>query len=356
MKILIPVFSFGKAGGFRVLAELANKGNMFGHEVHFVCPSKTVPYYKNDIKIIYIDRHGNISSFEETETGGAVNLSIALWRYLRKNSGRYDIVIANYWLTAYPILFGSKSVNIYYIQAYEPDFLNEISSVIKRIFLKFLAWMTYFFPFIKIVNSNFYKKYKNINANYVVEPGLDLSIFFPKEQKCLTEKLITVGCIGRIEKWKGCEDIGAAIEILHNKAIPVKLKVAFNKIDYPHHEIEQPHGDINLANFYRSVDIFVAVPYIQIGAVHYPVLESMACGTLVITTGYEPADETNSYIVPIKSPEAIAQTIINVISNKSLFIKKVQKAQSDVRKFSWDIISTKFYHILEIEREREAKL
>ncbi len=346
MKILIPVISFGKAGGFRVLSELANRGGE-GYQVFFVCPSKTKPYYKTNVDIIYINKDGDIVPFEDTSHEQGIKSLISLWRFLKKESNNYDVVIASYHMLAYPILVGSNSVNIYYIQAYEPDFYNEIKPIAKRYSLKFLAWITYFFPFVKIVNSNFYKKYKNIRADYVIEPGLDLTIFYHKHRTFSDEKLMTVGCIGRTEKWKGCDDIVKAIEILYKKKKYVKFKVAFTRIDCPYcYEFERPDGDVNLSDFYRSLDILIATPYLQVGAVHYPVMEAMACGTVVITTGYEPADETNSYIVPIKSPNAIAQAIIEIMSKKSLAIKKAEKGRIDIGRFSWDRISSDFYQVL----------
>ncbi|WP_341479706.1 glycosyltransferase [Clostridium algidicarnis] len=68
-----------------------------------------------------------------------------------------------------------------------------------------------------------------------------------------------------------------------------------------------PDGDDNLADYYRNLDILVAPGHIQLGAIHYPVIEAMACNVPVITTGYYPANDENSFIVPVKRPDKIAE-------------------------------------------------
>ena len=117
------------------------------------------------------------------------------------------------------------------------------------------------------------------------------------------------------------------------KAIILKFKVAFNPVKYKNHELVHPDGDKKLADFYRSLDILVAPGHIQLGAIHYPVIESMACNTPVITTGYYPANDENSFIVPVKRPDKIAETIEMIINDYSVAINKAEKARKDIKQF-----------------------
>ena len=349
MKVLIPIFNFTKAGGFRVLTYLANRGKSLGCEVTIVCPlTKTKPYYPLHIETIFIDTNGSITSNNYNLELSTIDKIISIYKFIKKNSDCFDVAVATHYLTTYPIFFGKFKKKIYYIQAYEPEFYDNKKNIFKRNILKFIAWITYFFPFKKIVNSELYKNYKNIRTNNVVEPGLDLDIFFQKNNQESHEMPITVGCIGRKEEWKGANDVGKAVEILHNKGINVKLKVAFNAVDYPLHELLFPDGDSHLADFYRSLDILVAPGHIQLGAIHYPVIEAMACGTSVITTGYTPANDKNSYIVPVKSPERIAQTIMEIIDNREIALKKIEQAHKDIQRFAWSTVSSKFYSIIKV--------
>lgn len=251
--------------------------------------------------------------------------------------------MANFNTTAIAAYLGNKNSNFYYIQAYEPGLYTKKD--LKNYLQKFIAWFTYFLPMTRIVNADIYKKYKNIRSNYVVPPGLDLDIYYPKELNSLSKDEIIVGCIGRIEQWKGSEDVGEAIKILHGKGYKVVLKAAFNPVKYKNHEVVQPVGDEKLADFYRSLDILVAPGHIQLGAIHYPVIEAMACNVPVITTGYYPANQENSYIVPVKNPEKIADTILTIINDYPSAINKAKKAREDILQFDWGIVSRKFIKI-----------
>ena len=130
-------------------------------------------------------------------------------------------------------------------------------------------------------------------------------IFFPKNSKIENpnQKLI-LGCIGRIQKIKGTHLVLDAFRKLKQKHKQVELHIAFGNKDLENEEgikIIQPNGDKDLAAFYRSVDVIIAPGTVQLGAIHYPVLEAFASGTSVITTGYSKADRTNSFIVPINN-------------------------------------------------------
>ena len=90
----------------------------------------------------------------------------------------------------------------------------------------------------------------------------------------------------------------------------------------------------------------VAPGTLQLGAIHYPVIEAMAVGTPVITTGYYPASEKNAYIVPVSAPEKIAETIESIINNYEEAINRAQVALHDIQAFSWDNVCEKMLDII----------
>ena len=283
-KIIIPILDFSRSGGLRVLTKLANLWLEKGYDVELVTYYRSSdPYFPINVPIIFIDNNGEKCDQSKNTKGNKIwTILISLFKYLRKNTHDTDIVLANFNLTVWPIFFAGVKKRFYYIQAYEPEFYNKKG--FKQIFGAFLAWCSYFLPFVRIVNANIYSKYKNLNAINVIPPGLDFDIFYPKEICIKNRNVLVVGCIRREEPWKGFEHVGYAIELLHKRgyANKIKLMVAFYPVSYRNHILVQPHGDENLAEFYSNLDVLVAPRTLQIGAVHYPVIEAMSCHIPVI--------------------------------------------------------------------------
>lgn len=349
VKIIIPVFGFDKAGGYRVLSKLASEWSKI-EEVEFLTfsDSKT-PYFPTSAKIKALPLKLNNNFL----------LKVKYFKDEMNRNHKTTCIIANQNLTVWPTLFSKNKNKFYYIQAYEPEFYDEYKgNVLKKYIFKFLAWLTYFMPLTRIVNADIYKNYKNVKSKYVIPPGLDLNIYYPKKLIKENKKTLVVGCIGRIEEWKGSQDVGRAVEILHKKGLVIKLKVAFNPIDYENHELVKPHGDKNLADYYRSLDVLVAPGHIQLGAIHYPVIEAMACNIPVITTGYYPATNENSFIVPIKSPEKIAEILESIYYNYEEAYNKALIAQGKIKEFSWEIVAQKFLDIIkkEVRNNKNEKI
>lgn len=357
LNILIPILSFGKAGGIRVLSQLANNWDLLGANVTLLVFSESEdPYYPVNVDIIWIDENGervakNKKTYNDKNSG--IKRMVAIYKYLKNHACQFDIVIANSNLTAWPVWLGSKSNNYYYIQAYEVEFSSKRN--IKTLIKKIAAYSTYFLPLRRVVNAKIYKNYKNLHAKNVIPPGLDLTLYYPKKYDYTNERDFIVGCIGRVEEWKGSHDVTEAVKILHDKGYNIKFKVAFNPVNYNSYELVKPDGDENLANFYRSLDVLIAPGQIQLGAVHYPVIEAMACKTPVITTGYYPANNENAYIVPIKRPDVIADTIIAVIEDYDSAIQKAEIAYNTIAQFDWKIVSSKFIDLFYNELEGEIK-
>lgn len=361
-QILIPITSFSKSGGMRVLSKLANEWCESGYIVTFVSPFESEkPYYPTKAKIVWIDNQGNIVPSNSNDfiiRKSAKRRMLALYRYLKNYQIMNSIIIANHNLTVWPIWFAKKRNQscIYYIQAYEPEFdrVHDIKTLLKYL----MAYMTYYLPFVQIVNADIYKQYKNIRTDHVIPPGLDLTVYHQKTNsvyKNIRNDRIIIGCIGRTQEWKGSNDVGRAVQILHQKGYDnIHLKVAFNQIEYENCELVFPDGDANLADYYRSLDILVAPGHIQLGAVHYPVIEAMACKVPVITTGYYPANNENSYIVPIQNPERIAETILEIINNPEEVEVKVERALKEVKRFDWKIVSSDFLDIIKAEYLRKG--
>lgn len=352
MKVYFPIFGFIKSGGFRVLTKIANGLAMDGHDVILVAPQGAVrPYYPVGANVVVeiVNRSG--CRLNDGWTGTAPPLSsvstvIALLRYLRANVRSEDRVVATYNQTAFPVFLSFRGRQFYYIQAYEPEFVADHKFGIRKYARMALAWLSYLLPMERIVNSGVYFRYKNIRAKYLSLPGLDFDVYFPRKMSQKKEGRLIVGFIGRNESWKGGGMVVSAVNRLRNEGLNIQLRVAFVPLEGVEHELYEPKSDQELADFYRSLDVMLTPGLIQMGAVHYPVIEAMACNVPVVTTPYFPATSECAYVVQPGSVGDIADALRDIIVNYNLAEEKARHALDVVRPFNWTLVVRNFEDIL----------
>lgn len=356
MRILIPILGFARTGGARVLSELATAWTRAGHTVDFLVPdTSAAPYFPTSATIRSVGADGVVSS-SRTPRGGSketgVRNLLVLWRGLRKIARDYDIVLANHSLTPWPIWFAGVDRHrvFYYIQAYEPEYFNEIGATAKEQ----LSRMSYNLPYRQIVNADVYMGYENIAARDVVPFGIDLNVFYPRETQPLIDPgKIVLGCIGRSEPAKGTGYVLEAFEMLARDDPRFHLKVAYGNLpagwSHPSATIVTPQGDAGLADFYRSVDIIIAAGTVQHGAPHYPVLEAMACGTPVVNTGYLPASPDNSWLAQPRNSRSLAEGVLAVVADPDPSIRTASGLVA-VKEYEWQAVAERMMSIFESAR------
>lgn len=356
MKIIIPILGFARAGGYRVLSQLANEWIKQGHDVDFLCPdSSDEPYFPTSAGIVWIDDAGNLSRERGAieKPSGWYHLK-SLYRGLKVIGKEYGVIFANHSLTAWPVALAScgKAKKIYYVQAYEPEYYTS-AKTIKGYLLATLSALSYHLPLERIVNAPLYFRYKNLRATQFVPPGLDLGVFKPAEiiRSIEDAKTIVIGCIGRHEPAKGTIFVLRAFEELYKRDARFLLRVAYGNlpVDWKHeqYEVVVPKNDQELADYYRSLDILVAPGTVQHGAPHYPVLEAGACGVAVVTTGYMGATPDTAWIVRNKDVESIVDSILDISSGENNRIAKIDKFSLKTKNFSWEYVSGKMLKIFE---------
>jgi len=348
MRILIPILGFGRAGGNRVISELANNLISLGHQVSILVNENSgSPYYPTAADIIWIDDDGRrVGDCRGATRSGSMNVFRnlrSLYRALVSSHVNYDVVLANHSLTAWPVQMAKSAARrFYYIQAYEPDYYNA-SGGLKHQVLRLLSYATYHFPLTRIVNSPVYFGYKNIRADKFVPPGIDFSKFYQGYDRipcAKSHRPVVMGCIGRVEPEKGTKYVIAAYQECVRQQAPVALRVAFGHLpagteDIPGISVVMPRNDIELGEYYRSLDILIAPVTDQFGAPHYPVMEAMACGIPVITTGHLPANSQNSIVVPAHDVSAIVLAVKLLIENPDFALVKRERALKDIRQYDW---------------------
>lgn len=349
MTVLIPIWSFGKAGGIKVLSTLSIYWAKLGIKtVYIAYRNDDILYYPVDGDVIYLDEYGRPSTRcrDVNEKKLFIKRFISLYRFIRKNKDLYDAILANYCMTVYPVFWGNlfSRKNYYYIQCYEPIFFKNFDPC-RRFVYSTLAYMTYFIPLKRIVNAEMYKRYKNIRSSKVIYPGLDFKIFFRKSSSDFHSPF-RIGTIGREEVWKGTSVVNHAVNLLSKEINNFTYMVAFKNSEAEkciNVKMVKPDSAELLSKFYRDIDVLIAAGYGQHGAIHYPVLEAMASGTLVITTGYYPATTENAIIVPEGKPEIIKEKILEVIEGKIEVDKLIDNAYKAVsEQFSWEYVANQF--------------
>lgn len=167
-----------------------------------------------------------------------------------------------------------------------------------------------------------------------------------------SDRPCVIGVIGRREPSKGTRFALEAFEQLAAVNSQARLIVAFGNLPegwaHERAQVVTPQNDAELADFYRSVDVLLAPGTVQLGACHYPVLEAMATGTPVVTTGYLPADRDNAWIVAVADSAAIASAIQSIIAMPTGELAcKLDRAHQAVSGFYWEAVAEKFLRLID---------
>ncbi len=338
LRILIPVLGFGRAGGHRVLSELANAWIDIGHDVAFACPATSdIPYFPTKAEIYWLGHSGERVEWalNEGETGAANLRSLFFGTKRLHNS--FDIILTNHSLTPWPILLSGvpRTKRFYYIQAYEPEYY----ALEKRPLLWLASRFSYALPFTQIANASIYK-HAFVRPVSIIPFGINLNVFKPKVQTSRQAGApLTIGCIGRSEPQKGTPYVLEAFERLYASDPRHRLRIAYGNVPegWSHEaaEIIVPSNDVELAAFYRSLDVLVAAGTVQHGAPHYPALEALASGASLVTTGFEPATAENAWLVPNRDPNGICEALRLVSEYPHDALRKTSIGLQDVQPFAW---------------------
>lgn len=346
MRIIIPVLGFAAAGGYRVLSELANQWVLKGHDVAFLTPDgEAPPTFPTTAAVLAVSDNGEIGEPGQQRPPRSlhgIRKLLALYRGLNIVGREYDIILANHSFTPWAIAAArtGKAKPFYYIQAYEPEYFE-----LEKQWLNWLvARGSYFLPLVQLANTHVYGHHAGVRPVAIVPAGIDLAVYHPKAHRRVFEdgNDIVLGCIGRREPSKGTQYVLEAFAQLAASDSRYRLRVAYGNLpegwSHPRCDIMVPANDHELAAFYRSVDIMVAPGTVQHGAPHYPVIEAMASGTPVVTTGYLPADAANSWLVANRDSAAVAAGIAAIVADPDYGFR-VDRALEAVQALSWPAVA-----------------
>jgi glycosyltransferase involved in cell wall biosynthesis len=318
-RVTIPLAGLNLSGGVKSLLLLANYLVERGAAVRLL-----VPDYAAEAPV-QLDPRVEVRVLPTRGSGRRRQLA-HLSRLARGAAAEADVVLANYFLTAYPVvvswlLHGRRAALAYNIRGYEPlsHGLMAPAGRLGRLVRFVLAWLSYRLPFAKIVTTEWLKRMVKDPHAIVVGHGIDLGTFQPRGTPDRRNTGPTVvGVIGRTGAVKGYPDFLKAAALLDEVGVQF-LVAQSDSVPLPNGRcVEATHADTEteMAAFYNRCDVFV-FPSLAEGF-GLPALEAMACGCAVVTTDCGGVSafarpEANCLMVPPGKPDLLAESIRRLV-------------------------------------------
>ncbi|AGK56627.1 group 1 glycosyl transferase [Hyphomicrobium denitrificans 1NES1] len=162
-------------------------------------------------------------------------------------------------------------------------------------------------------------------------------------------RVLFVGTVGLL---KGNHYLAAASRILRERNVACDIRVvgpvAKHQIrdplfEGPHYVGQVPRASVQ--NEFLAADVFVLPTLSEGFALAH--LEAMACAVPVITTpncGSVVRNGIDGFIVPIRDPEALADVIKRIVTNRDLRSRMSQNARARAREHTWEKYGERLLH------------
>lgn len=243
-------------------------------------------------------------------------------------------LIAQSWETAYFVAENNKSDFKYYRLHHsldDPSFSGE---------LYYLAARSFNLPLKKIVmNDEVYRRFENdspIRVNFGIETA-----HFPCKTKP-EDREMTVLIPLRRNRSKGAEIAIEALKILHDEMPDAKI-ISYG--NYPKRKIPvyiDFRGTVKtdeLVNLYNYAAVMIIPSFVE--GTSLPALESMACGSALISTDNEGVPSMikngqDGIIIPVNDPRAMADAVKNLLNDNNKRIKIAYEGLKTSKKYSYE--------------------
>ena len=363
MKINFTLYSTSMTGGVRAIFEVANGLSKRGHEVTITSLEGDHTWFPLEASVNYVEKPNFIKLLNPlkqlksreslryssiTPVLGQMKMGFEadLIKPLTEAIPECDINVATWFLTSFAVYRSDRGKMFYFFMDFD-ELAEKHGHYYHQLFKESL-----YLPLNIITISTWLKEY--IMENYhkdasVCGVGLEHNVFYPREGILKEIEGYKIMGIFRGYDYKGDSDLINALNTVYENSpeihpIIVCSKDTYNglkenndiKFDYTF--FESPDDD-KLAELYSSSDLFVFASHIE--GYGLPPLESMACGTPVVTTDCKGVrdfvlDGENALIVPPKEPEALAQSIIKVMKDHDLQEKLTDNGLITAQKFTWE--------------------
>lgn len=377
MKIgLVCPYPFDVPGGVREhVLGLYREFKKHGHKVKIIFPGG---FRKKSKKkdIIFLGIYLKIPSNKDRATiTFCSNFAQKIQKMLEKE--KFNIIHFHESFTPFSslqILKYSKSINIATFHACsEASPLANTAKAISKTYLLKMAQKIHGAIAVSTVARK-YAIFPDKRKIVIISNGVDLTRFSPQVPylRKFDNKRLNILFVGRLTKRKGLIYLLKAFRLLKKKNLNIRLIVVGDgdqkrkaKEFVRHHKVkdvffEGAVSDRLLPFYYASADIFCS-PATEAESFGIVLLEAMASGTPVVAfanTGYRQVLKGfGKYgLVPSKKVKTLARKIESLIENKGLRKDLAIWGQKEVKKYSWERVSSQvldFYKITQKQLERD---
>jgi glycosyltransferase involved in cell wall biosynthesis len=351
LRLLIPTIGLDNRGGTRIYIELANILSRRGHRVTMLIPrGSNTTTFPIDSRVKQKAIGFTIPQVEDIS-------SIVRLLMLFPLLDECDAILANYYLTSFPVAFSSlfkrsrRCINL--IQHYEPLAFGEAESTFPRL-KKWLAETSYRFPMEQIAVAHWIaERVSQLSKRHIhiLHPNIDLTVFKPSDRAVDRETKSILAFPGK-DIWKGWNDFVRAFAQLE-RIDPMLKVIASSRSPYPlpsgPYLGVHPKNDQELVEIYQAATVYVHPSWWE-GCPLAP-LEAMACGTPVVAAASEgileyAVDGENCLLVPAQSPTALAAALNRVLHDSGLRARLISGGYETVKRFAWPKMADEFEAIL----------
>jgi glycosyltransferase involved in cell wall biosynthesis len=323
------------SGGVKIILEYANRLARKGHSVTVICPQTTFKKIRvKGIPVIYPKRFlMNLLGLKPSWVEVACKVKFVP-SYEEIYIPDADIVVATAWQTASFVnnYRAKKGRKFYLIQHYESLYHGEKAKVDD----------TYQYPMTKIVVSSWlrdlFKENFKSDSELIINP-IDLDVFYPEQNP--HSRCGRICMLYHTYAWKGIKDGVRAFEIAKKKYPQIQIvmfgankKTADINCEYHY----KPVAD-ELRKVYNSCGIFLCPSWME--GFGLPSAEAMACKCVLVTTDNGGCrdyaiHEKTALVSPPQNPQALAENLCRLLSNKDLFEKIAQSGYEHIKRFTWE--------------------
>ncbi len=332
-RVVFPYISLRHHGGVRNLVSFMNHLAERGYWVTALVPKNQFrPLYKihPDVELLFLRRSNEQGSFSKMKT---------LWDLYKaiKGLGRVDLVVVNFFPTAYPVYLARRDYKVLYLFQDLPQFFSGAVRLSLDLSLRL--------PFRKVVISSFIKESSEIEAE-VVPCGVE-EAFFPEPDPALLEEKghPAVLYFPRKQAYKGYPVFLETVRLLKERGLKFEVWLVtkeeetlneFERMDVPAF-LMPADSDEDLRRVYSSADVFVSSSLYE--GFNLPPLEAMACGTPVAMTDSGGSreyaqNEVNALVVPPGDAEALAGAVERLLLDEELRARLVRAGLETAKRFT----------------------
>jgi len=387
MKIVFVLYSTDLAGGTRAIFEVSNRLRIRGYDIKIVALGGNHRWFNAEMPIGYVPIPRNLKYILQlykvirlrrrpydafviesiaSKLGFHADLVRILAEYISTRISDADAYVATFYPTALALYLTSldhSAKKFYFLQDF-PELVEEVDGkyglrlfdlTLRLPFNIFLCVSNYVCELVKSVQPNV--------KTVVTGAGVDTRVFRPRDNSFRVSEKKVVMFIVRGLRYKGDSIAVEALNIVSSK-IPIHALIVGSRttIDKLFQKVKPRFtysifnyvDDETLAKLYSSSDVFVFTSYAE--GFGLPPLEAMACGTPVVTTDCKGnRDYTisgyNALVVPPGNPKAVAEAVINLLTNDKLRERLIEGGLEIAKQWTWERVVNKFEEALKHSEE-----